>query len=546
MKESLSITVILIIFLSSTQIFAQVKIGDNPKTVDPSSLLELESTNKGLLLPRLADTTSISNPPQGMFLFNNTDTSLYFRRKGGWKRLSIGDDNYWKGISFDLGTPVYQILSDLPAVVNITGKSPVSNRAPFQTRGMIGSTLSMFGEGLDNTQGVSLVGNIPGIYFNSYYDKNPVSMAPGNTGNLSFDQSINSGGAYYFNFTGYSSTANTNMTNSTAEMILNYDGRLGIHTGSVPIRSYVEQHGEIHNNSAIFGGEGSGVAIEEHWPAIGFNSYFNGSGQSSIGAGYAGEIGIDQTNGDFYVTTMNAKALNANKPFTEGFKRYFNISPGGFVGINTLAPLSELEIDNLDNTLDVSNGLTLLNKYFTTIGSFNISTHVVLDPDLIEYVPALVFQSGKDGIYADVANIDNQGNYHQTSDARFKKDIASLDKDDMLQKLLLLKPSNYRFINEKENYPKSYGFIAQDVEKIFPEFVNTIQGKKMLAYSSFIPVIVSAMQEQQKEIESLKNQRLQPSSVQKENEDLKYQVMQLTQTVKQLQQKVDALQKQVK
>jgi hypothetical protein len=52
-----------------------------------------------------------------------------------------------------------------------------------------------------------------------------------------------------------------------------------------------------------------------------------------------------------------------------------------------------------------------------------------------------------------------------------------------------------------------YGFIAQEVEKIFPEFVVT-DGKKnkMIGYSGFIPILTKGIQEQQQQIEELKNE----------------------------------------
>ena len=50
------------------------------------------------------------------------------------------------------------------------------------------------------------------------------------------------------------------------------------------------------------------------------------------------------------------------------------------------------------------------------------------------------------------------------------------------------------------------GFIAQDVEKIFPEFVGDKEGIKMMNYTSFIPVLTKAMQELQAMIENLISQ----------------------------------------
>lgn len=70
------------ILLSSLVAFAQlanaqVKIGDNPTTINKGAILELEHANKGLLFPRvsLTNTTtwslaSGSTPVAGMILIN--------------------------------------------------------------------------------------------------------------------------------------------------------------------------------------------------------------------------------------------------------------------------------------------------------------------------------------------------------------------------------------------------------------------------------------------------------------------------------------------
>lgn len=69
---------------------AQLKIGDNPTSIQKSSILELESTRQGLLLPRLADTVAINalNPPNGMIIYLTADNSLRIRSAGSWKKLA--------------------------------------------------------------------------------------------------------------------------------------------------------------------------------------------------------------------------------------------------------------------------------------------------------------------------------------------------------------------------------------------------------------------------------------------------------------------------
>jgi len=69
---------------------AQLKVGDNPTSIQKSSILELESTRQGLLLPRLSDTAAINalTPPDGMIIYLTADNSLRIRSNGSWKKLA--------------------------------------------------------------------------------------------------------------------------------------------------------------------------------------------------------------------------------------------------------------------------------------------------------------------------------------------------------------------------------------------------------------------------------------------------------------------------
>ena len=69
---------------------AQLKIGDNPTSIQKSSILELESSRQGLLLPRLTDTAAINllTPPDGMIIYLTSDNSLRLRSNGTWKKIA--------------------------------------------------------------------------------------------------------------------------------------------------------------------------------------------------------------------------------------------------------------------------------------------------------------------------------------------------------------------------------------------------------------------------------------------------------------------------
>jgi hypothetical protein len=109
--------------------------------------------------------------------------------------------------------------------------------------------------------------------------------------------------------------------------------------------------------------------------------------------------------------------------------------------------------------------------------------------------PAYKFQ-----VYIDASNeghVDATGAWARTSDARYKKNITTLE--DSLQKILSLKPVRYDSlseINDEENKGKRIGFLAQDLEKIYPEVVGTdSNGRKSVAYDGLISPIIKAIQE---------------------------------------------------
>lgn len=70
------------LFLLCTQgAYAQVKIGDNPTSINPNSVLELESTHKGLLLPRLGLSATDNFSPlaahvAGMIVYNTATSGM--------------------------------------------------------------------------------------------------------------------------------------------------------------------------------------------------------------------------------------------------------------------------------------------------------------------------------------------------------------------------------------------------------------------------------------------------------------------------------------
>lgn len=51
---------------------AQVKVGDNPTTINSSAILELEHSNRALLITRVADTAAVASPVNGMIIYDQS------------------------------------------------------------------------------------------------------------------------------------------------------------------------------------------------------------------------------------------------------------------------------------------------------------------------------------------------------------------------------------------------------------------------------------------------------------------------------------------
>ena len=88
-----------------------------------------------------------------------------------------------------------------------------------------------------------------------------------------------------------------------------------------------------------------------------------------------------------------------------------------------------------------------------------------------------------------------------SSDISLKKNISSIPN--ALNKVLSLRGVNYQWNKQTDNRLR-FGFVAQEVEEILPEFVSTdSNGIKSINYTAFSSVLVEAIKEQQKQIEAL-------------------------------------------
>lgn len=95
------------------------------------------------------------------------------------------------------------------------------------------------------------------------------------------------------------------------------------------------------------------------------------------------------------------------------------------------------------------------------------------------------------------AYCDGTGAWYAGSDKNIKKDISKISYG--LDAVMKMNPISYIHVKDKKNR-KQIGFIAQDIKEIIPEVVEGEEGSLAMAYDRLVPVLVNAIKEQQKTI----------------------------------------------
>jgi len=119
------------------------------------------------------------------------------------------------------------------------------------------------------------------------------------------------------------------------------------------------------------------------------------------------------------------------------------------------------------------------------------------------------------------------GSWGSLSDARLKKNVRNLDG--ALQRLLALRSVSFEYKDPTARGAKAgtqNGFIAQEVEPLFPDWVSTdAKGMKMLSISGFESLTVAALRELQAEKDvQFKRIEAQNAKLQEQNQSLEQRV----------------------
>jgi len=136
----LSVVLLLLCHVTHAQ---QLRLGDLGTTAtNKSAVLELSSTNQGLLLTRVTQTSMtaapLSSAPAGMIVFSTTDSSLYVRVGTTWQKITAPNSAqaYYSvagaGTNTPLTSPLKIIVDSIPNIS--TGLPSVTLPTGFFTK----------------------------------------------------------------------------------------------------------------------------------------------------------------------------------------------------------------------------------------------------------------------------------------------------------------------------------------------------------------------------------------------------------------------------
>jgi Chaperone of endosialidase len=222
---------------------------------------------------------------------------------------------------------------------------------------------------------------------------------------------------------------------------------------------------------------------------LGHTTSFANDGQNNTAAGY---VVFDQN-----TTGSNNVAIGLNA-------LHLNITGSGNVAVGSLAGYGETG----SNKLYIDNAITPFTALTPAIGGDFTANKVCIACNMANTgVNDFITRSEAFQVTGNAFKTLGSGLWIFPSDRRLKTKIVSLNSDEMLSKILLMQGVNYELIANPEQGIQ-YGFIAQDLRKIFPTKVyeNKV-GYLSSSYGDFVPLIVESLKALNERVEKLEENK---------------------------------------
>ncbi len=335
MKRTL---ILLLIIALSSPLLAQVGIGT--ASPDPSAILDLTSSSKGFLIPRVTNHSAIVSPAEGLIVYDLTTHSHWFFQNSSWMSLS--------------STP------------------PAEN--PWRISGNTGNFLSSF------------IGTLDTVPIRFKVNNAPSGIIDYNKGNVAFGYRCYHSGLGTGNVA-LGANALENLTtgfNSIAlgqnALLINLVGRGNIALGSNTLSDLLTGNANIsigeNSSQQLSSGEANtviGTNALNGWTAGDYNvvlgenvlhNNLTGSNNVAIGskAGYLNLGGSNVflgTNAGYNETGSNKLYIansNTTTPLIWGDFANSILSTPGTMGIGTQTPTAALEVKTISPTIKITHG----------------------------------------------------------------------------------------------------------------------------------------------------------------------------------------------
>jgi hypothetical protein len=279
------------------------------------------------------------------------------------------------------------------------------------------------------------------------------------------------------------------------------------------------------NNSAFGSNALQGNTTGHRNSAVGRGALLNNTtGSNNTAVGYDADVNTGNLTNATAIGAM-AEVSQSNSLVLGSIDGVNSATADTKVGIGTTSPLHTLHV--IHHGVSTTSGLDgftiehdspLNNKWTFHVGSSSGDLYM--------------FSNGVEQGKFDATS----GSYSATSDARLKKNLSSLEN--VLPKVMQLKPLSYQF-KKQENEARYLGFLAQEVEKLFPSIAkepSVEDGAKYytMDYSAFGVLAIKAIQEQQQIIEK---QEIANQFQQQIIDEMRQDIEALTQRLEQLERK---------
>lgn len=250
------------------------------------------------------------------------------------------------------------------------------------------------------------------------------------------------------------------------------------------------------------GGTGAVVALDGIDFDLGYNVLTLGNDSLRAYSFVAGNIYFELMNGNLFITDAE------NIRFTFG-RTTGNFTATGSITSNNMYPTTT-NTGNIGNASNIWSAGYFQNATVTDTLVFNTTADAELFHDTSHaYIDVntgnLYIRQGTTAKFTfstSDGHFTAAGDVTAFSDARLKKDIIPIKG--ALDMVTNMNGVYYHRIDQDDD-KTHIGVIAQDVEHVVPQVVHTNEeGVKSVAYGNMVAVLIEAIKEQQKQIDSLK------------------------------------------